>query len=99
MSDEPLPTRTDGHGGPSRTDTRVDPDRTDAADRGGGTDPDRGRAPIPDDDTPPDGAEADGEPDGDTDEAEPLEYRLERLRLWRILVTLAVVVARLLRSL
>lgn len=34
----------------------------------------------------------------DCDE-EPLEYRLERLRLWRTLATLAVVVARLIRSL
>jgi len=35
---------------------------------------------------------------GDCDE-DPLAYRLERLRLWRTLATLAVVVARLIRSL
>jgi hypothetical protein len=36
--------------------------------------------------------------DGD-DEAEPLEYRLERLRLWRAPATLAGAGARLIRSL
>jgi len=37
--------------------------------------------------------------EGDDGEDEPLAYRLERLRLWRALATLAVVVARLIRSL
>ncbi|WP_435073877.1 hypothetical protein [Halorubrum sp. HHNYT27] len=50
---------------------------------------------------------SDGDPDDDSDNDsdgndptdDPLAYRLERLRLWRALVTLAVVVARLIRSL
>ena len=59
-------------------------------------------------DPPPDRGEGAGsgaresEPDAaddDTEESEPLEYRLERLRLVRTVVTLAVVVARLIRSL
>jgi hypothetical protein len=40
----------------------------------------------------------DGSGEEDRDD-EPLAYRLERLRLWRALATLAVVVARLIRSL
>ena len=66
-----------------------------------GTDRDRSADPPPD--------SGDGEAvgdreresaagDDDSDESEPLEYRLERLRLWRTIVTLAVVVARLIRS-
>ena len=45
-----------------------------------------------------DGADPDAS-DRDADEPETLEYRLERLRLLRAVVTLAVVVARLIRSL
>jgi hypothetical protein len=60
-----------------------------------GVDPPDGEAPIASDDDP----DRDGDnPDRDGDEA-PLAYRLERLRLWRTLATLAVVVARLIRSL
>lgn len=44
-------------------------------------------------------AEDDTEGDDENDDEEPLAYRLERLRLWRALATLAVVVARLIRSL
>ncbi|WP_423996005.1 hypothetical protein [Halorubrum trapanicum] len=64
--------------------------------------PDRATDPPPD---RPDGdaaCERDRGPDGEGDEAddsEAREYRLERLRLWRTVVTLAVVVARLIRSL
>ncbi|ELZ38635.1 hypothetical protein [Halorubrum tebenquichense] len=45
------------------------------------------------------GGDANGNGDGDEEESEPLEYRLERLRLWRTVATLAVVVGRLIRSL
>ena len=62
-----------------------------------GVDPPDGEAPIASDEDP----ECDGDdPDRDDDpDEEPLAYRLERLRLWRTLATLAVVVARLIRSL
>ena len=59
-------------------------------------------------DPPPDpvdgdaGRERDRESSGEEDEpdeSERYEHRLERLRLWRTVVTLAVVVARLVRSL
>jgi len=67
-----------------------------------GVDPPDGEAPIASDDDPDrdgDNPDRDGDnPDRDGDEA-PLAYRLERLRLWRTLATLAVVVARLIRSL
>ncbi|WP_280587608.1 hypothetical protein [Halorubrum sp. Boch-26] len=43
-------------------------------------------------------ADSSDEADESADE-EPLAYRLERLRLWRTLATLAVVVARLIRPL
>jgi len=71
--------------------------------RGSEASPDRATDPPPDsgegerravDDPGPDPAG-----DDDTDESKPLEYRLERLRLWRAVVTLAVVVGRLIRSL
>ena len=71
--------------------------------RGSEAGPDRATDPPPDsgegerravDDPGPDPAG-----DDDTDESEPLEYRLERLRLWRTVVTLVVVVGRLIRSL
>ncbi|WP_435096541.1 hypothetical protein [Halorubrum sp. N11] len=44
-----------------------------------------------DDDPPPE--------DQTDDDPEPLAYRLERLRLLRTVITLAVVIARLIRSL
>jgi hypothetical protein len=102
MTDEPLPTS-------ERTDAEPKPTRRDASDRdeassGDGSDrdaSDRGVREGPDraTDPPPDRPGADGEPDRETDADEPLEHRLERLRLWRTVVTLAVVVARLVRSL
>lgn len=46
-----------------------------------------------------DGVDPPDDPDADDGDEEPLAYRLERLRLWRALATLAVVVARLIRSL
>jgi hypothetical protein len=75
-----------------------------------GVDPPDGRAESPSpsepaarpDDTTDGGDETRG---GDAREADaddcddPPAYRLERLRLWRALATLAVVVARLIRSL
>ena len=42
--------------------------------------------------------DCDDDRDSDCD-SEPIEYRLERLRLWRAIVTLAAVLARLIRSL
>ncbi|QUO48081.1 MULTISPECIES: hypothetical protein [Halorubrum] len=74
----------------------------DASDRGPREEPDRATDPPPD---RPDGdaaCERDREPDGEGDDSvdpDAREYRLERLRLWRTVVTLAVVVARLIRSL
>src|SRR6056297_2897324 len=59
-------------------------------DDGGGSD--REREPT-DDGAGPDAS------DRDPDDPNALEYRLERLRLLRAVVTLAVVVARLIRSL
>ena len=47
----------------------------------------------PDRDIPTDDAAT-----SDEDADEPLEYRLERLRLWRAVVTLAIVIGRLIRS-
>ena len=61
---------------------------------------------VDDTEPPPDHVPSDGNaPDDDDDagieaeQSEPLAYRIERLRLWRTVVTLAVVVARLIRSL
>lgn len=80
---------------------------------GNGTASDRGgSAPIRGDDEPPPGGGGveDGEGDDGPEDADPeddpgsdsadetLEYRLERLRLVRTVVTLAVVIARLIRS-
>jgi len=88
---------------------RTESERTDT-DRAGGdrAEPDRLRDGV----DPPevaggvrserDRSEADEECNQKRDEErdpEPMEYRLERLRLWRTVVTLAVVVARLIRSL
>ncbi|WP_144798399.1 hypothetical protein [Halorubrum depositum] len=63
---------------------------------------DRGEEPPATGPAPPqsrDGVDPPDDPDADDGDEEPLAYRLERLRLWRALATLAVVVARLIRSL
>ena len=102
MIDEPLPTTgTDGE--QRSTDGETDEDLTgsgDASGRAADPPPDPGDREGRDDEREPegDGAEPDAGDDG-ADGSESLEYRLERLRLWRTVVTLAVVVARLLRSL
>ncbi|GAA0543807.1 hypothetical protein ABNG02_00390 [Halorubrum ejinorense] len=70
--------------------------------RGPATGPDRTTDPPPDSGAGGEADDREPEPlagDGDADESEPLEHRLERIRLWRTVVTLAVVVARLVRSL
>jgi len=54
---------------------------------------------APSDDTSTAPPDADRDCGGDDPDEEPLAYRLERLRLWRTLAALAVVVARLIRSL
>ncbi|ELZ44275.1 hypothetical protein C464_15620 [Halorubrum coriense DSM 10284] len=69
-----------------------DPDDEEARDPDDGESSDRGREPT-DDGAGPDGS------DRDAEGPNALEYRLERLRLLRAVVTLAVVVARLIRSL
>ena len=53
------------------------------------------------DDEPPPECDIPADDDAVTpdDADEPLEYRLERLRLWRAVVTLAIVIGRLIRSL
>ncbi|WP_096394271.1 hypothetical protein [Halorubrum trapanicum] len=96
-------------GGHDATD-RKEPDR-DAShrsrepatpDRDPREEPDRATDPPPDRLDGDATCERDRGPDGEgdeTDESDAREYRLERLRLWRTVVTLAVVVARLLRSL
>ena len=105
MIDEPLPAteRTDAEPKPTERDAadRDAADR-DASARGPRGEPDRATDPPPDG---PDGdasrerdRESSGEED-EPDESERYEHRLERLRLWRTVVTLAVVVARLVRSL
>ncbi|QWC19082.1 hypothetical protein [Halorubrum sp. 2020YC2] len=110
MIDESLPTpeRTDAESNP--TDDRVDRDAGDPGresgppDRGPRAEPERATDPPPD---PGDGegssdCECDCETapeDDEADESDGREHRLERLRLWRTVVTLAVVVARLIRSL
>jgi hypothetical protein len=89
---------------PPRSRTGVDPPdgRADNETRGGDGRDDR--TPALDerdadaDDPVPDERDADADDCDDPDE-ESLAYRLERLRLWRTLATLAVVVARLIRSL
>ena len=57
---------------------------------------------VGDDEPPPECApspdHASSPEDGAADGDEPLEYRLERLRLWRAVVTLAIVIGRLIRS-
>ncbi|MDB2244252.1 hypothetical protein PM076_12290 [Halorubrum ezzemoulense] len=69
------------------------PDPGDGAPRGPGSEEPRDLTRDPADDG------ADAEARGrDADEAETLEYRLERLRPLRAVVTLGVVVARLIRS-
>jgi hypothetical protein len=93
---------------PSRRERDAEPDD----ERGGsaGVDPDDPRDGVdPPEETGSGRGERDRnesdrpEPDRDetdeTGDSEPVEYRIERLRLVRIVVTLAVVVARLIRSL
>ncbi|WP_434521006.1 hypothetical protein [Halorubrum sp. AS12] len=81
----------------------IDPSREPAAtDREPREEPDRATDPPPDRIDGDAACECDPEPDGGDDESDGTdgrEYRLERLRLWRTVVTLAVVVARLIRSL
>ena len=111
MTDEPLPATERTEAEPSPTDReaseRDGPPNCDGADRDA---PDReGRAePERATDPPPGGSDGGARCDwdrdpagesGETDDPERTEYRLERLRLWRTVVTLAVVVARLIRSL
>ncbi|OTE98883.1 hypothetical protein [Halorubrum sp. SD612] len=81
----------------------TDPSATDRSVREG---PDRATDPPPD--RADGGADREGDPgtrdgvdesDGPDAHERRLEHRLERLRLWRTVVTLAVVVARLIRSL
>ena len=111
MTDEPLPAteRTDAE--PSPTDREAserdgvpncDGSDRDAPDREVREEPDRTTDPPPDESGGDAGCECDRDPGGESDEADGpdrREYRLERLRLWRTVVTLAVVVARLIRSL
>ena len=80
-------------------------ERDDRPERGAET-PATGPAPRrsrdgvdPPDDTPAALPDDDRDCGGDDPDEEPLAYRLERLRLWRTLAALAVVVARLIRSL
>ncbi|MDZ5811521.1 hypothetical protein U4E84_09210 [Halorubrum sp. AD140] len=67
-----------------------------------GVDPPDDASAVPPDDAldcdDADGDDCDGD-DEDGADGEPHACRLERLRLWRTLATLAVVVARLIRSL
>ncbi|EMA66049.1 hypothetical protein C461_12778 [Halorubrum aidingense JCM 13560] len=87
QGDEDRPTAGDGSADEDRP-TAGDESRADDHDPPPGSD---GHASSPEsDDDDRDRAETD---------SEPLAYRLERLRLWRTLVTLAVVVGRLIRSL
>ena len=111
MTDEPLPAteRTDAEPSPtdrgaSERDGRPNCDGADRDSPGREVreEPDRTTDPPPDESDGDAACECDREPDGEADEADDSdarEYRLERLRLWRTVVTLAVVVARLLRSL
>ena len=69
----------------------INVDRVDVDDRPRSRDDDPPPEAETDDDPPPED-QTDGDP-------EPLAYRLERLRLLRTIITLAVVVARLIRSL
>ncbi|WP_123619980.1 hypothetical protein [Halorubrum sp. CSM-61] len=95
---EPAPTRSDRE--PDRVGADRDgPDRSESDRPRDGVDP---PAEVARDRSESDRSERDrSESDGDDDECGPesAEYRLERLRLWRTVVTLAVVVARLIRSL
>ena len=85
---------------PSATDpSATDPSATDRNVREG---PDRATDPPPDRAGGGVDRECDpGDRDGvdESDDPDAHERRLERLRLWRTVVTLAVVVARLIRSL
>ncbi|SDF82197.1 hypothetical protein SAMN04488067_10965 [Halorubrum xinjiangense] len=81
----------------------IDPSRERATpERDPREEPDRATDPPPDRPDRDAACECGREPVSEGDEAsEPdgREYRLERLRLWRTVVTLAVVVARLIRTL
>ena len=99
---DPSDRRRDRDGEPPATESPP-PRPRDGMDppEGAATPPPNGPAARPsgDDDSGGDGRGPDDDSaDGDPDD-EPLAYRLERLRLWRALATLAVVVARLIRSL
>jgi len=98
---DPSDRRRDRDGEPPATESPP-PRPRDGMDppEGAATPPPNGPAARPsgDDDSGGDGRGPDDDSaDGDPDD-EPLAYRLERLRLWRTLATLAVVVARLIRS-
>ncbi|WP_424013759.1 hypothetical protein ACOZ35_11720 [Halorubrum xinjiangense] len=110
MFDEPLPA-PEGIDIESNSTERDEPPDQNATnpsrepatpDRDPREEPDRATDPPP---NRPDGdaaCDCDREPDGEgdeTDESDAREYRLERLRPWRTVVTLAVVVARLIRTL
>jgi hypothetical protein len=99
---DPTDRRRDRDGGPPATGS-APPRPRDGMDppEGAATPPPSGPSARPSDD---DGSAGEGhdpnDNSGDEDpDDEPLAYRLERLRLWRALATLAVVVARLIRSL
>jgi hypothetical protein len=110
MTDEPLPTPRGTEDERRSTAAEADEDPTESEGASG-----RGADPPPDigdcggrggdcggrdgEREPADNGAEPGAGDDGSDGSEPLEHRLERLRLWRTVVTLAVVVARLLRSL
>ena len=113
MSEETAPTRSDTDVESNSDDPSTAGDTRESSTSGDLPEPcerssERPAAALVVDDTepPPDHVPSDGNaPDDDDDagieaeQSEPLAYRLERLRLWRTVVTLAVVVARLIRSL
>ena len=77
-------------------------DDRDATGRRSRDEPERATDPPPDradDGEPPECDRDPGDEDGGTERTDEREYRIERLRLWRTVVTLAVAVARLIRSL
>ncbi|VTT86756.1 hypothetical protein DM2_2794 [Halorubrum sp. DM2] len=114
MIDDPLPTPSGIDAEPAQSEedpsderpsggraSDGEPDAERTA-RESGTDRDRSTDPPPDSEAGEGLGDRESETaagDDDSDESEPLEYRLERLRLWRTVVTLAVVVGRLIRSL
>ena len=94
MIDDPLPTPSGIDAEAESGDDRPPRESAAAPDRTTDPPPDSGAGEATDEREPEPAAS-----DEDTEESEPLEYRLERLRLWRTVATLAVVVARLVRSL